>query len=52
MVNKYEVKNWGSPLDEKFFDPHIYEAKATILKSKNHDKKKAKQKKRSEKRKV
>jgi hypothetical protein len=40
MINKYEIKNWGNPLDEKFFDPKLYVVRPVL--PKKHDKKKAK----------
>jgi hypothetical protein len=52
MINKYEIKNWGAPLDDKFFDSDLYLTKAFAPKKKIHDKKKVKELKRDEKRKL
>lgn len=52
MINKYEIKNWGAPLDDKFFDDEIYLTKGFAAKKQNIDKKKVIQKKKSEKKKI
>ena len=40
MINEYEMKNWGSPLDEKYFDSAIYMNKGFPHRSKILSKKK------------
>jgi hypothetical protein len=40
MINKYEIKNWGVPLEERYFDPNIYNTKS--LTTKKPEKKKIK----------
>jgi hypothetical protein len=52
MINKYEIKNWGIPLDEKFYDSELYLSKAFAPKKKGCDKKKVKEEKRVGKRKI
>lgn len=40
LVNNYERKSWGAPLDEKFFDEELYQSKNfPLLKSRSKDKK-------------
>lgn len=53
MIDKYEVKNWGLVLDEKFFDPAIYVNKGFANRSRAvSNKKQAKEAKRKEKKKI
>ena len=53
MINNYEMRNWGVPLDEKFFDEAIYVNKGFAHRSKTlNDKKQAKQSKMKEKKKI
>lgn len=52
MINRYEIKNWSAPLDDKFFDAELYITKGFASKKTIHDKKKAIQKKKSEKKKI
>lgn len=47
MVNKYEIKNWGFALDDKFFDPELYTTKAFAHRVKPVDKKKVKSNKKA-----
>lgn len=49
MINKYEIKNWGCPLDDKFFDPSLYETKSMTPRRKVVDKKSQKVAKKTEK---
>lgn len=41
MINKYEVKNWGAPLDDKFFDIDLYLTKGFAPKKGVNDKKRS-----------
>lgn len=52
MINKYQMKNWGCPLDEKFYDQDIYQNKGFAHKKTAHDKKSAMNKKKIEKKKM
>lgn len=52
MINRYEMKNWGIPLDDKFFDIQLYSMKPIASRQKKHDKKQAKNQKKIQKRKV
>ena len=53
MIDKYEIKNWGLALDEKFLDPAIYVNKGFANRSKAiSNKKQVKEAKRKEKKKI
>jgi hypothetical protein len=46
MINKYEIKNWGIALEEKYFDPNLYNTKALTTKKPEEKNKSKKEKKR------